>query len=195
MSGAKNAKKSEGGEGMAKQVIYDQNGKVLSYDYNLRTFVFFDKSANSQKELTVEELASLIQREGRLSTGSTDVRTLLSLSRKFKKNGKNGGNNVRKAILSLKNKPLIRVNDSTKEFSIRGIEALVRKQVKSQDVNTVVDRVLYVLYEEYFKNGDIPNLATVKKIVRQLTSSPGKQNVSSENRRAQSKNFANSAAI
>ncbi len=155
---------------MAKQVIYDQNGKVLSYDYNLRKFVFLDKSANSQKELTVEELAGLIQREGRLSTGSTDVRTFLSLSRKFKKNGKNGGNNVRKAILSLKNKPLIRVNDSTKEFSIRGIEALVRKQVKSQDVNTVIDRVLYILYEEYFKNGDIPNLVTVKKIVRRLTS-------------------------
>ena len=180
---------------MAKQVIYNEDGKVFSYDYNLRTFVFFDQNTNSQKELPVEELVDLVQREGRFSTNGRDIRTLLNLSQKFKKNGKNGKNNVRKAIFSLKSKPLIRVNDSTKEFSIRGIEALVRKQVKSQDVNTVVDRVLYVLYEGYFKNGDIPNLATVKKIVRQLTSSPGKQNVNPENKRAQSKNFATSAAI
>lgn len=181
---------------MAKQVIYDQNGKVLSYDYNLRKFVFLDKSANSQKELTVEELAGLIQREGRLSTGSTDVRALLSLSRKFKKNGKNGSNNIRKAILSLKNKPLIRVNDSTKEFSIRGIEALVRKQVKDKlaDVSSTVDRVLCVLYEGYFKNGDVPSLATVKKVVRQVISLQDKQNVNRDDKKSRNKSLAVSAA-
>lgn len=181
---------------MAKQVIYNEDGKVFSYDYNLRTFVFFDQNTNSQKELAVEELVDLVQREGRFSTNGRDIRTLLNLSQKFKKSGKNRKNNVRKAIFSLKSKPLIRVNDSTKEFSIRGIEALVRKQVKdeSADVSSTVDRVLCVLYEGYFKNGDVPNLTTVKKVVRQVISLQDKQNTDRDDKKSRNKSLAVSAA-
>jgi len=166
---------------MAKQVVYDKNGKVLVYDCNFQVFVLIDENDGKQFVFSVEKLVDLVQKN--LTSNEkeglgVDVEAFVNLLKK-RRNGKrreddekNGIDVKSLKVLSLaKQKPLVRVDDVVKEFSFKGLEALVRKQVKnSAEADSIVKEALYVLYENYFKRGDIPSLFTVKRVVKSLVS-------------------------
>ena len=164
---------------MAKQVVYDKNGKVLVYDCNFQVFVLIDENDGKQFVFSVEKLVDFVQNNLTFEENEgleVNVEAFVNLLRK-RRNGKrreddekNGIDVKSLKVLSLaKQKPLVRVDDVVKEFSFKGLEALVRKQVKnSAEADSVVKEALYVLYENYFKRGDVPSLFTVKRVVKRL---------------------------
>ena len=165
---------------MAKQVVYDKNGKVLVYDCNFQVFVLIDENDGKQFVFSVEKLVDFVQNNLTFDEKEgleVSVEAFVNLLRKQRKNGKrreddekNGTSVKGLKVLSLaKQKPLVRVDDVVKEFSFKGLEALVRKQVKnSAEADSIVKEALYVLYENYFKRGDVPSLFTVKRVVKRL---------------------------
>lgn len=150
---------------MAEQVFYKdkKEGKVLSFDYNLRFLVFTDYKKGQRYFLSVEEVIPLIQQNGKVKALESFLKEFQDILKDFEKNGRKEN----QIMQSLKHKPLVRVNDSLREFSLKGLRSLVEKKTKKNTLLTqqIVNDVLYVLYVKYFKKGDIPNLSTIKKLI------------------------------
>lgn len=144
-------------------ILYKDKDKSLIYDYSTRMFkvITFKGKYEVAAESIIDSVEEGSLKGARRSLSFEEEKEIFFLSLKSIPKGEE---RLREQLQKYDAK--VAINGTVKKLDIPGLVSLARKRgVPRERESIFLSRVVYYLIERYYKNGDIPSLKSVKKVV------------------------------